>query len=91
MTYTNLDPPYGLKIQQWAKQAYKIGLSNPAYGLNVPTPTQLKQAATLQQILDDRVLRIIKGQDPVSAIDDMVKLWMQSGGTQIKKELAALS
>ncbi len=84
------DLQYGLKRQTWSRHALKIGVSNPTYGLNVPTPTQLTKSVTLQQIVDDRLLRIIKGQDPVSAMDDLVKSWMQNGGTQIKKEISAL-
>ncbi|HZR43994.1 MAG TPA: extracellular solute-binding protein [Ktedonobacteraceae bacterium] len=90
MIFDNIDPPYGLKIQNWEKNAFKIGVDNPTYGLNVPTPTQITKSATLQQIVDDRIIRIIKGQDPVSAVDDMVKLWLQSGGAQTKKEVAGL-
>jgi hypothetical protein len=88
--FTNDDFQYGLKEQGWARHAVKIGISDPTLGLDVPTPTQLSKSATLQQIFDDRILRVIKGQDPVSAIDDMVKLWLQSGDAQSKKEILAL-
>jgi putative aldouronate transport system substrate-binding protein len=63
--------------------------------LSIDDPTETAFSATwgnksreLNQLVNDRILRILSGQDPVSAVDDMVKEFKSRGGDQTAKEFA---
>jgi putative aldouronate transport system substrate-binding protein len=64
--------------------------------MSIDDPTEQLESATwnskskeLTQLVNDRVLRVVTGQDPVSALDDMVKDWKSRGGELAAKEFAA--
>jgi len=75
-----------LQEQEFTRNLLKIGVKNPTLGLF--SPTQAKQGAVLQSLVSDRVLRIVKGTDPLSAISNLISDWQSQGGTQISKEFA---
>jgi putative aldouronate transport system substrate-binding protein len=63
--------------------------------LSLDDPTETAFSATwgnksreLNQLVNDRVLKILTGQDPVSALDDMVKEFKSRGGDLAAKEFA---
>src|SRR5207248_3358102 len=60
---TNLQLP--IQEQEFTRSLLKIGVQNPTLGLF--SATQAKQGAVLQSLVSDRVLRIVKGTDPLSA------------------------
>jgi putative aldouronate transport system substrate-binding protein len=80
------NPQLPIQEQEFTRNLLKIGVQNPTLGLF--SPTQAKQGAVLQSLVSDRVLRIVKGTDPLSAISNLISDWQSQGGTQIAKEFA---
>ncbi|GCE29554.1 putative ABC transporter peptide-binding protein YtcQ [Dictyobacter alpinus] len=83
--YYPTEPELGIQMQEDTKKLLAIGVSNPA--VNAYSPTSVKQGGVLGEMLDDRILRILRGTDPLSSIDTMVQDWRKQGGDQIRKEL----
>ncbi|HZR41271.1 MAG TPA: extracellular solute-binding protein [Ktedonobacteraceae bacterium] len=65
----------------------KIAIQNPTLGLS--SQTAVKQNGVLASLVNDRISRIIKGTDPLSAVSDLISSWKAQGGAQIAKEYAA--
>lgn len=61
-------------------------IANQYYG--VPTPAMTKYNKQLDD-LEDVMMRIIMGIEPVEAFDRYVEQWKQQGGTEITKEVNA--
>jgi putative aldouronate transport system substrate-binding protein len=57
------------------------------YGL---TPTMESKWATLEKLENETFLRIIMGNQPISAFDDFVVKWKELGGDQITKEIEGI-
>jgi putative aldouronate transport system substrate-binding protein len=75
-----------IQEQEFTRNLLKIGVKDPTLGLF--SPTKAKQGAVLQTLVSDRVLRIVKGTDPLSAVSNLISDWQSQGGTQIAKEFA---
>lgn len=82
--YYPAEPSLGPIAQEYTRRLLAIGVTNPVAGLM--SPTALKQQATLDTLIGDRVLRIIKGIDPLSALNTLIAEWKSQGGTQIAQE-----
>lgn len=80
------DPSFGPVMQDYTRRLLAIGVANAAAHLLSPTAT--RQQGTLESLINDRVVRIIKGTDPVSALDNLIAEWKAQGGAQIAKEYA---
>ncbi len=61
---------------------------NPlAFALNLPTVS--KYGPTLEKTINDTVLRIVVGDLPLEAMDDLVKTWKAEGGDLCTEEVNA--
>ncbi|HLZ64496.1 MAG TPA: extracellular solute-binding protein [Ktedonosporobacter sp.] len=76
----------GPVVQKTLMQIHPLGIDDPTVGKY--SPTNAKQSAVLSKIVNDRVLRVVRGLDPLSGLDDLVNIWKSQGGTQIAQELA---
>jgi putative aldouronate transport system substrate-binding protein len=79
------NPQLPVQEQEFTRNLLKISVQNPTLGLF--SPTQAKQGAVLQALVSDRVLRIVRGTDPLSAISSLISDWQSQGGAQIAKEI----
>jgi putative aldouronate transport system substrate-binding protein len=84
--YYPSDLPLAPVAQEYTRRLLAIGIYNPVEGL--ASPTAMKQQPTLDTLINDRVLRIVRGIDPLSALNDLIKQWQSQGGTQIAQEYA---
>lgn len=51
------------------------------------TPTMLTKWATLKKMEDEMYVKVVTGEEPLSAFDDFVTQWKKLGGDQITKEV----
>jgi putative aldouronate transport system substrate-binding protein len=84
--YYPAEPSLGPVAQDYTNRLLEIGVTNPTDGLLSPTAT--KQQATLDTLVNDRVLRIVRGIDPLSALNTLIGEWQSQGGAQIAQEYA---
>jgi putative aldouronate transport system substrate-binding protein len=84
--YYPAEPALGPVAQEYTRQLLAIGVPNPAAGR--VSDTAMKQQATLDSLVNDRILRIVRGLDPLSALDTLINDWKSRGGTQIAQEYA---
>lgn len=61
-----------------------IGVDDPTLGLF--SPTSVAKAGELKKLGTDRVLAVVTGRAPLSALDEYVKDWRSRGGDQIRRE-----
>lgn len=80
------NPNLAIENQTFTRNLLKIGVQNPTLGLY--SATAIKQNSVLASLVNDRILRIIKGTDPLSAVADLVSSWKSQGGAQIAQEYA---
>ncbi|GHO84047.1 extracellular solute-binding protein [Dictyobacter formicarum] len=79
------EPPLGPALQNTQRQLLKMGIDDPT--TNLVSETARLQSAKLSQIDSDHFLRIIKGDEPVSAgVDQWIKDRQQSGGDKVRQE-----
>src|SRR5712691_3899759 len=69
---------------QAQKEHFSLTVPNPIVGLY--SPTDASKGITLKTIMTDRLLEILFGKQPVSALDDLVKDWRTNGGNTIRSE-----
>lgn len=72
--------------QKYAEQLLPVGVQNPA--LTAYSTTWNSKSKELNQLLQDRIVRILSGRDQVNALDEMVKDWKNRGGAQVAREFA---
>ena len=60
-------------------------MSNLAYGPN--TESQTMYMSTLDQLLDETIVKIVTGAEPVEYFDKFVEDWYALGGQDIVDEL----
>ena len=65
----------------------KEGIKNLFNAL--PTPTMIAMGATLQKLVQETFVGIIKGSTPVSGFDTFVSQWKRLGGDKITQEVNA--
>lgn len=65
----------------------KEGLKN--LFTTLPTPTMVTMQATLDKLVDQTLIGIIKGDQPVSSFDNFVQQWKKLGGDKITEEVNA--
>ncbi|GCE10015.1 extracellular solute-binding protein [Dictyobacter aurantiacus] len=82
--YNSEEPDFALMEQKAVSDLIKMGVSNAVTGLYSPTAT--KQGAKMSQIYNDHFLRIVKGLDPLSSIEQWRNDWKKNGGDQMRKE-----
>jgi putative aldouronate transport system substrate-binding protein len=73
-------------MQDGIRQMVEVGISNPA--LLAVSNTFTNKSKELNQLIEDRIVRIITGRDDINALDDLIKEWKSRGGTQIAQEFA---
>jgi putative aldouronate transport system substrate-binding protein len=80
------DPHYVIPLQDDVRKSVQDAIPDPSWGLSSVTADKL--TSSLQKTLTSGFQRIVRGQDPLSAVADVVKQWQAQGGTKIKQELA---
>ena len=83
-TYYSIIPGDVQDLQNATRDLVALGQENPVLGLY--SPTDSTKGGELNQLRLDRVVSIIVGRDPLSALDQYVKDWKSRGGDQIRKE-----
>ncbi len=84
-TYFYPTPPGAAKyMQDFSKDALAVGIDDPTLGLY--SPTAAARGNELNQLRRDRLLAIISGREPLSALDTMIRDWRSRGGDTIRKE-----
>jgi len=83
-TYYSIIPGDVQDLQNATRDLVALGQENPVLGLY--SPTDSAKGGELNQLRLDRVVSIITGRDPLSALDQYVKDWKSRGGDQIRKE-----
>jgi putative aldouronate transport system substrate-binding protein len=78
------NPNLAVELQGFTRNLLKIGIQNPTLGLYSQTATT--KSAVLASLVNDRIVRIAKGTDSISAVSDLVSSWKSQGGTAIAKE-----
>jgi putative aldouronate transport system substrate-binding protein len=82
--YYPSEPALGPVAQAYTRQLLQIGVTDPT--ANLVSKTAIKQQATLDTLINDRVLRIVRGLDPLSALNNLINEWKSQGGAQIAQE-----
>jgi putative aldouronate transport system substrate-binding protein len=85
--YNQYDPPRSIPIQNDVRQWVKDAVPDASWGLS--SPTFDAQNTTLLTYLTSGFQRIVRGQDPLSALPTVIQQWRSQGGAKIKQELAA--
>jgi hypothetical protein len=80
------DPQYVIPLQDDVRKSVQDAIPDPSWGLSSVTADKL--TSSLQKTLTSGFQRIVRGQDPLSAVADVIKQWQAQGGTKIKQELA---
>ncbi len=83
-TYYSIIPGDVQELQNATRDLVALGQENPVLGLY--SPTDSSKGGELNQLRLDRVVSVITGRDPLSAVDQYVKDWKSRGGDQIRKE-----
>ena len=84
--WVTANPNLAVENQTFTRNLLKIAVQNPTLGLL--SQTAIKQSSVLASLINDRMIRIIKGTDPVSMVSDLISSWRAQGGTQMAKEYA---
>lgn len=74
-------------MQDVIQQMLAVGVANPA--LTAISTTWNSKSKELSQLVEDRIVRIVTGADPIDALDTLIKDWKSRGGTQVAQEFAA--
>lgn len=77
-------PEDGRLMQQTLSVLMQIGIDDPTWGLF--SQTGADQGAVLGQLIADRRLAIVTGQQPFEVIDDLIREWRDRGGDRIREE-----
>jgi putative aldouronate transport system substrate-binding protein len=78
-------PDYGKAATDFERIAIPLGVGDPTLGFS--SSTSDSKGASLTQAINDGLLGILSGRQPLSDYDDMVKTWQANGGQQIRAEL----
>jgi putative aldouronate transport system substrate-binding protein len=84
--YYPANPEQGPLMQNSIRSLLEVGVQNPA--LTAVSQTAVTKTKELNDLLTDRVTRIITGRDDIKALDGVIQEWKNRGGAQIAKELA---
>jgi putative aldouronate transport system substrate-binding protein len=79
------DPEFARVIQGEQKAMDAVGVSDPSIGLY--SNTNANKGNLLNQAMLDGLAEIVKGAQPVSYLDQLVRDWRTNGGDQIRAEL----
>jgi putative aldouronate transport system substrate-binding protein len=83
--YYPSEPTLGPVMQDYTRRLYAIAITDPTDAV-LPPPTAQQKQNILDTLINDRVLRIVKGTDPLSALDELVRDWKNEGGAQMTQE-----
>jgi putative aldouronate transport system substrate-binding protein len=78
-------PDYGKAATEFEKTAIPVGVADPTLGYSSQTADS--KGASLTQAVNDGLLGILSGRQPLSDYDAMVKTWQANGGEQMRTEL----
>ncbi len=78
------DPQFAQVIQGDQKAMDAVGVSDPSIGLYSNTSTA--KTGVLSQAVTDGLTEVVKGAQPLSALDQLVSDWRKNGGDQIRAE-----
>ena len=79
------DPEFARVIQGDQNVMDAVGAADPSIGLY--SNTNANKGNLLNQTMLDGLAEIVKGAQPVSYLDQLVKDWRANGGDQIRAEL----
>jgi putative aldouronate transport system substrate-binding protein len=71
-------------MQGLCRDQMAIGVDNPV--ISVVSPTYVAKAGELNQLRIDRLIAIVSGRQPFSALEQYVQEWRSRGGDQMRKE-----
>jgi putative aldouronate transport system substrate-binding protein len=83
--FNPLDPEFARVIQNDDKVMAQVGVSDPSIGLY--SNTNANKGNDLNQAMLDGITEIVKGTQPLSSFDQLVRDWRTNGGDQIRAEL----
>ncbi|MBV8087761.1 MAG: extracellular solute-binding protein, partial [Chloroflexi bacterium] len=73
------------QVQAIQRQLSSVGVQDPSLGLY--SATQASKAAVLNKAMTDGISDIVRGNRPLSDLDQLAKDWKSGGGDQIRTEL----
>ncbi|HLZ64108.1 MAG TPA: substrate-binding domain-containing protein [Ktedonosporobacter sp.] len=82
-----LVPQDAIYQQTVARQLTQNAVGDPTWGLF--SPSFARQSTSLTLTVNSGLQRIVRGEDPLSALPALVKLWLSQGGAKWKQEYAA--
>ena len=83
--FNPLDPEFVRVIQADQKQMDAVGVEDPSIGLY--SNTNANRGNLLNQAVIDGLTEVVKGTQPMSAFDQVVRDWRNNGGDQIRAEI----
>jgi putative aldouronate transport system substrate-binding protein len=83
--FNPLDPEFARVVQNDDKLMADVAVSDPSIGLY--SNTNANKSNLLNQAMVDGITEIVKGAQPLSSLDQLVKDWRTNGGDQIRTEL----
>jgi putative aldouronate transport system substrate-binding protein len=84
IVYNPQDPEMVRVINGDQQVMAAVGKSDPSVGLY--SNASVAKSAVLNQAITDGLTEIVKGTQPVSALDQLVKDWRANGGDQMRAE-----
>lgn len=76
---------FTLGQQDLTRRMVELGIDNPAQGLL--SETQVREAAVLDQIIDDGIVALVTGRTALDTLPALVTEWRNRGGDQVRTEL----
>jgi putative aldouronate transport system substrate-binding protein len=80
-------PDFAQNVQPAEKAMYAVGQDDPTVGYY--SETNGTKGGVIAQQLSDGINAIVRGQDQLSNWDNLVKIWQNAGGNQIRQEYEA--
>lgn len=74
-------------MYEFSKKAVPQGVNDPTIGLY--SATAASKSASLARLVNDRVVSIVSGRSPITALKTLVSDWKSQGGDQMRKEYEA--
>ena len=83
--FNPVDPEFARVIQGDQKTMDAVGVADPSIGLY--SNTNANKGNLLNQAMLDGLAEVVKGAQPLTYLDQLVKDWKANGGDQIRTEL----
>ena len=77
-------PDEAVLLQNATAEMVKLGIDDPTQGIY--SAAEASRAGQLSRLRDDRIIAVVTGREPLSALDGFVREWRSRGGDEIRKE-----